>query len=231
MPRNVKLFAACVGALGLGLLALSLAKAESHDAARYAVFAALALIASTWKVKLPGMQGTMSANFLFILIGVAELSLGETLAMASLAAIVQCHWRARKRPARVQVLFNLGAISLSGYASYRVAHLFSAAPYEPAYLAIAAAVFFVINTGLVSQVLALIEGKRLFEVWRNCHLLTFPYYLAGAGIAAVMCAANRIIGWKRSLLPFALMYLLYKHYRIYLGERLRLIADAAPKPS
>jgi hypothetical protein len=228
MPRNARIYIACVITLGLGLLALSLATGwETKDAVRYTAYVGLALIASTWKVKLPGMQGTMSVNFLFILIGVAELSIGETLALASLAAIVQCQWRTRKRPAPVQVLFNLGAISLSVYASYRVTHLFSATPEAPVYLAIAAAVFFTINTGLVSQVLALLDGKRLFDVWRNCHLWTFPYYLAGAAITALMCTANRTIGWKQSLLPLALMYLLYTHYRIYLSERLALLTNGS----
>ncbi|MCZ2151920.1 MAG: hypothetical protein LC126_29605 [Bryobacterales bacterium] len=228
MPRNARIYIACVAVLGLGLLVLSLATGwESQDAVRYTVYVGLALIASTWKVRLPGMQGTMSANFLLILIGVAELSMDETLAMASLAAVVQCLWRAAKRPAPVQILFNAGAICLSVYASYQIAHLFSAAPRAPVYLALAAAVFFIINTGLVSQVLALLNGKRLLDVWRNCHLWTFPYYLAGAGITAVICAADRTMGWKQSLLPLGLMYLLYTYYRTYMSEHLAVLTNSS----
>src|ERR1700756_4939146 len=53
----------------------------------------LAMVASTLKITLPGIDGTMSVNFLFILLGVMEMSYAETLLMGAAAVVVQCYWR------------------------------------------------------------------------------------------------------------------------------------------
>ncbi len=57
-----------VGALGAASLGYSLIHGETQDWARYAFYCAIALIASRMKVKLPGVTGTMSMNFLLVLV-------------------------------------------------------------------------------------------------------------------------------------------------------------------
>src|SRR2546430_6221685 len=47
------------------------------EPSRYLCYLALALLASGMKVNLPGVHGTMSVIFLFILIGVRELTLAQ----------------------------------------------------------------------------------------------------------------------------------------------------------
>jgi hypothetical protein len=218
MPGNAKLYIALVSALGLGVIANSFAAAWTpYDAARFAAYIALACIVSTWKVRLPGMQGTMSVNFLFVLLGVAELSLQETLVLGLMATIVQCFWKSKRR-SPLQLVFNVSAMALSIYGCYQLPRVFTDAPHQPAFLALAACVFFLINTASVSMVLSLIGGKRFTDVWVNCHLWTFPYYLAGAATAAVISAASRTVGWKPALLPLMLMYLIYTYYRLYLTQ-------------
>jgi hypothetical protein len=44
-------------------------------------------------------------------------------------------------------------------------------------LAPAATIFFVLNTGMVSLVLALLSDATLVAIWKQCHLWAFPYYL------------------------------------------------------
>src|SRR5256884_4083580 len=53
------------------------------------LFRSLALLASGMKVSLPGVHGTMSVIFLFILIGVRELTLAQTLLMGVLGTVIQ----------------------------------------------------------------------------------------------------------------------------------------------
>src|SRR5882724_6643205 len=55
---------------------------SSHDAVRFICYFLISTLASGCKVNLPGVTGTMSVNFLFILIGVVELTLPETMLMA-----------------------------------------------------------------------------------------------------------------------------------------------------
>src|SRR5260370_17727231 len=72
---------------------------------------------------LPGSSGMMSLIFLFILIGVVELSLAETLLIAWAATIFQSFWRSKTRPMPVQILFNAANVTLATSAAYHVYHL------------------------------------------------------------------------------------------------------------
>ena len=65
---------------------------QSADLTRFLCYLAVAVLASGLKVQLPGIDGTMSVNFLFILLGVMELSLPETLVIGCTATLVQSVW-------------------------------------------------------------------------------------------------------------------------------------------
>src|SRR5690242_21888930 len=79
-------------------------------------FLAAAAIASALKVRLPGVTGTVSVSFLFVLAAIVNLSLPEALAVGALSMLVQSFWHARKRPRPVQLCFNLcsAAAAISG---------------------------------------------------------------------------------------------------------------------
>ena len=68
------------------------------DLPRFICYFLLALLSSGLKVSLPGVTGTMSVNFLFILMGIAELNLPQTLILGLGAATVQIFWHAKKAP-------------------------------------------------------------------------------------------------------------------------------------
>jgi len=67
----------------LGLTAVSYAFLywRSDDPLRFTCYLFVALGASVFKVRLPGIEATMSANFLFILVGIMDLSPAETILM------------------------------------------------------------------------------------------------------------------------------------------------------
>ncbi len=98
---------------GLPLLPYALLHWHSDDLFRYACFLTIALFASVLKVNLPGIKATMSANFLFILVGLLDLSYSETLLMGCLGGLVQTMWHANPRPRPIQWLFNLANLALS----------------------------------------------------------------------------------------------------------------------
>ena len=104
MPIKARIYISATIAAGLVLLAGCLVYARDFaDLPRYLGYLSLACIGSTLKIKLPKIRGTMSINFLFILIGVAELTIAETITLGCVAALIQCLWKARKQPALVQV--------------------------------------------------------------------------------------------------------------------------------
>lgn len=224
MPNRAKF---CIGvtiALGLVVLVAGLLfQWQPTPHARYLSYLALALLAATRKVRLPKIQGTVSLNFLFILVGVAELSLGETLLLACPAAAVQCLWKPKSRPKLIQVLFNVAVLAISATLAHSLSRLLNPLGGLALLLALATSILYIANTSLVSLVLSLLSEQPFSRVWRQCHLWTFPYYMVGAGIVGVLIVSERTVGWMPALLALPVMYLIYLYYafcaKIAVGAR------------
>src|SRR6201988_2145922 len=208
------------GIVGLGSLVL-LAGAmhpTSHQPIKFACYLLVAVAASRLKVNLPGITGTMSVNFLFILLGILELSFAETLALGCAAILTQCFYR--DRPRMVQVVFNTCATSFAIGLAYCVYHVpIFRAQNNPAILLVAtASTYFVANTIPVATVISLTEHKSLRRIWSDCYFWSFPYYLVGAGVAGLVSWLNRVVDWQTSLLILPAVYLIYRSYRLYLAK-------------
>lgn len=213
------IFAQLIG--GLPLIAYALLRWHSDDVFRYSCFLVVALAASVLKVRLPGIMATMSANFLFILVGIIDLSYSETLLMGCLGGLVQTLWHARPRSRPVQWLFNLANLALSITAAEVVFHSQLAIRIGfrwPLLMAAAATAYFAFNSISVSTVIAITEKRNPMHVWKECYLWAFPYYLLGAMIAGGVSSINRRFGWQIGLLVFPIVYWIYRSYRTYLGR-------------
>jgi len=123
MPAKAKLFIALAIIPGLIMLSLGVSHWETADPVRFTIYLLLALVASTLKVRLPGVTGTMSLNFLFILIGVSQLSFSETLALGAVASAMQCVWKVKTRPSVPQVSFNIAALTMAITSAHFIYHL------------------------------------------------------------------------------------------------------------
>ena len=195
---------------------------QSDDWARYLFYLCISALASGMKVTLSAGSGTMSMNFLFILIGIQSLSLGETLVIGSVGILIQRFFLANQRPSAVQSVFNVSSMACSigaAYAAYhvgmRVGNWFEA----PLLLLLAAGTFFLANTFSVALVIALTEGKSAWAVWRDSYFWSFPNYLVGAAVALGLNAFSKHFGWQASLLLLPVLFVIYRSHRLYV-ERL-----------
>src|ERR1700733_4679765 len=93
---------------------------NSKNIAEFICYLGIAILASRLKVNLPGITGTLSVNFLFILIGVLELSFTETLILGAVSMLAQCLYP--ERPTAIQVTFNVCAGAVSTALAYLVYH-------------------------------------------------------------------------------------------------------------
>src|SRR6202451_2099904 len=220
MSTRTKLFVGIAVSLGVLVLCYALWHWQSADLTRFACYLAVAILASSLKVQLPGIDGTMSVNFLFILLGVMELSLPETLLIGCMATLVQSVWNARNRLDPVKVLFNVFMMVNASALCYASYHGLDArmGRNRPILLLVAALVFFLANTLPVSIVISLTEGKSSRKVWKECYFWSFPYYLVGAAAVGLVGIVNRSAGWETSLLVLPLIYWVYRSYRLYLGR-------------
>src|SRR5688572_12553835 len=168
MTHTARAYIAFILCAGAALLLAGLGFSWScRDPLRFAAYLVLAIFAAGTKVKLPGVTGTSSVGFIFILLATIELSLGEALVIACGAALTQCLWKPKVKPRTVQVTFSLAAVVTAAAASHAAVGLASAIiPGEiPLIAAIASIVYFTANTIQVAIVISLTEYRPFAQVF------------------------------------------------------------------
>jgi len=218
VTTKARLYIAWIAAAGLTVLAVGVSRWQFSDLQRFLAFLLLAIIASTLKIHLPRMNGTMSLSFLFILIGIADFSFAETLLLGCTAGLIQSLWKPKQPPKGAQVVFNMATLVLSAGMADWVSHLVLALAHTNSLvllIALATFVFLLLNTGLVAMVISLAEEKPLRSEWLHCFYWSFPYFLVGAVAAGLVSATSRSGGWVAALLVLPLMYLSHLWYQIH----------------
>ena len=211
-----------VAALGAGCFLLAAPEWHVSDPLKLISYIVLAGVASSMKVRLPGIEGTLSVSFLFTLVGIVDMTLPETLLLATVSTVAQFYWRPARQLKPVQLVFNVSQVALSSaiaFFAYRGLLQYTTHHRLGLPLLVAAITYFACNTLAMSIVIGLTENKSVREVWANSYGWSFPYYVVGAAIAALIVLLNSRIGWEASLLVLPPIYLLYYSYRLYF-ERL-----------
>jgi len=214
-----------VGALGAGLLTHALWTADRAGAgARLLEFGLLlagATLGAPLKVRLPGVFGTLSINFIFVLLAIMDLGAAAAVMIAGVATAVQCVVGTRKRPHAGQVGFSVAAVVIAawlGAAVYENAWLRSWDGSTPVMLFWTVAVYFLANTLLVAGAVALTGGQPWLRTWHQNFFWTGPQFVAGALLAWMLQVTNTRFGWQYLVLVVPALYLVYHSYSIYMGQ-------------
>jgi diguanylate cyclase (GGDEF)-like protein/putative nucleotidyltransferase with HDIG domain len=212
-------FIGLVAIIGLVAVLRPFASADQVWSTRFACYLVLALLSSGLKVSLPGVTGTLSVSFLFILASMAELGPLQTMAIGIGSALVQIFWGAKKRPAFYQVLFNLASIAIAIQFAEMAMHWSAARSVGlPFQLLCATAGYFFANTVPIASAIAITEKRSLYTVWKECYFWALPYYLLGATMVCVLHWVNENLGWEFSLLAMPVAWVVYRSYRLYIGR-------------
>ena len=222
-PRQLgaQVFIAAMAIAALACFWIGFANWHSTDPIKFVCYVVVAFLASFLKIKVPGINGTMSVNFLFILLGVLEMSFAETLVIGFAAFLVQSYWKSSKSFKPIHVVFNLSQLPIgtaAAFFTYQVVTSHGLHRNDPLALLLVAIAYFAVNTFAMATIIRLTEGKPILKVWSECYFWFLPYYLVGAAIAGLVSFLNRHIGWQSSLLVFPPVYLMYRSYRLYLGK-------------
>ncbi len=218
-PVGAKAFICLVIAAGTASLLEGAIHQSSKNIAEFICYLGIAILASRLRVTLPGITGTLSVNFLFILVAIAELSYSEAIILGAISMLAQSLYP--YRPSSIQLTFNVCAGCLSTALAYLVYHSPMANRLiisHPLILCVAASTYFICNAGCIAAVISFSEGKPLHSILVDCYFWSFPYYLVGAGIAAAIGWFSREFNWETSLLFVPAIYLIYRSYRLYLGK-------------
>src|SRR5690242_16446552 len=98
LSRTAKAFIGGIVAAGFCFIGGSIFLFDSHAPLRFACYLLIAVLASCLKVSLPGVTGTMSVSYVFILLGVVDLSTSEATLIGCAALLTQTFWQAKARP-------------------------------------------------------------------------------------------------------------------------------------
>ena len=221
MPIAARVYVGAVVATGALLLTAAVINWKPDNPAKFTCYLALAVAASTLKIRLPRVQGTITPAFVLVLVTIAQLSFAETVVMAVLCGAMQVLWRPARRPTFAQVVFNPSSLAASAAAAYGVSHGVLA-PWLDGSLAgvsmVSTVMLYTSNTLLTATVIALLHHRPLRTIWQLSYFWSLPYYLVGAAVAGVMTAINDTAGWPPSLLLLPVMGLVYISYRIHVQQ-------------
>jgi len=218
---NVRAFLTSTIAIGGLCLWFDLIPFQTSDITRFLTYFVMAVLAAGLRVSLPTVSGTLSINFLFVLIGLVHLTRSELVTMAGVSAVVQCLLARDREPDLPKVLFNL---SISAIAIHIATIVYLATPGgstvadETLRLGPASIVLFVLYTLPVAIAIAWTEGKRVLPTWKECSLWSLPYALIGAVIAGSFATLSNRIGWQLSLLLLPVVYLITRSYQLHVAR-------------
>src|ERR1700735_2647439 len=120
LPAGAQVLVGLVIVAGTACLLQAATHQNSKNIAEFICYLGIAILASRLRVTLPGITGTLSVNFLFILVGIAELGYSEALTLGAVSMIAQSFYPGR--PTAIQLTFNVCAGALSTAVAYFTYH-------------------------------------------------------------------------------------------------------------
>jgi hypothetical protein len=168
MSTNAKLYVTTLLVLGLCVFIMNFAGWQPADPLRFSAFFFFACAASIFKVAAPAMAGKMSFNFIFVLIGLTELTLPETVLVGCASVIIECVWRPSARTTLLEVFFSIANMAVAiacADAVLQHPRLFRLGPIELR-IVLATAAFYVANTFPMAAVVALSTQGAVLRIWK-----------------------------------------------------------------
>ena len=208
--------------LGSSLIFRSIYLWTSDNPWLYLGFAAATLLTSVMKVSLPGIKGTISVAYVFVLLSITRFSMSETIVLAVAACLTQCLWRPKKRVNIVETSFSVASVAGVVYLCYLLYHALGGVGATQTasilLLFLAAAVYFLLSTLSIAAAIGLTTSGSISRVWMEGYLWSFPYYLLGASIIALVEFFIPRVGVQLPLVAVPVMYGIYRSFRMYVGH-------------
>ena len=208
--------------MGSAVVLSTLLRWESSDLIRFACFFLVALFAAGLRVGVNNGNGAaLPINILFVLMGIMELSLPETIVIAGATTAIQCLQVVTGPSRNFLTFFNISSIATATWITHFIyfhPHLQLGFASAPVRLIAAATAFYLFNTFPVAAVISLTEHKSLRQLWRERYVWSFNFYVVGMIAAGLYSFVNVYLDWGYSMLALFFFYLLYKVYSMHLAR-------------
>ena len=221
LTTRAKLFIFTELSLALLIMVFAVTQWSWSGPGTFLLFLGLSAATGTMKVALPRVQGSLSVSYVFLMWGIVNMSLGETLLMGYAASLVQAFWHSKRRPTILQILFNIAVITLSvgvGTLAFKSSFMYGLAPNQLARIFLAALAYFIGNTFNVAIVIGLTEKLPVVHVWRTSYLWSFPHYVLGASLVGAVEYLKKVMGLEVAVLILPVVYLVYQTFNMHIGR-------------
>lgn len=179
------------------------------------LLAAFALFASRLKVVIPRLPGNLSGGFLFTILAVFQISLVEALLVGAVAVVAQTKWNSRTPANLCRYVFNLSCVSASVVTTKLVFDTLRVLlPSEIALLnsIICGAVYFCVNTGVLSGMLAINQRRPFGPLWRETFFWSMPLFAIGAAAMCVLGVVGNVMGRASTMLVGPVLILIHRYH-------------------
>jgi hypothetical protein len=220
LPIKAQVMIGMVAVASLSALSFGVARWQTQAWPQLVLLLAAAALSSRLKVKVPGMTSSMSGNLPVILLGVTQLGLFGSLLVALTAAVSQSYTSGKNKTKPVQFVFNACTLMNAAGLAYLAYHsqMFTARSTHTASLVLAAVTYFVANTAPVASIIGLTEGGNPLVLWHKVFLWSFPNYVIGAGLTAIVSALTTISGLATIAALLTVLFGVYQSYKLYVGR-------------
>jgi hypothetical protein len=220
LPIKAQVMIGMVAVASLSALAFGVARWQTQAWPQLVLLLAAAALSSRLKVKVPGMTSSMSGNLPVILLGVTQLGLFGSLLVAFTAAVSQSYTSGKNKTKPVQFVFNACTLMNAAGLAYLAYHsqMFTTRSTHTASLVLAAVTYFLANTAPVASIIGLTEGGNPLVLWHKVFLWSFPNYVIGAGLTAIVSAFTTISGLATIAALLTVLFGVYQSYKMYVGR-------------
>lgn len=162
-------------------------------------------------------SASTSMIFVFIVIGLVELTAFESLSIAAAAIVFDLVVRPGRRGRAVETLSGLLAMGVGTTAAQAVYHAdgLTHVVEWPVRLVIASLVCFAAGNLPLIAINALSDGLSREKLLHNVYLFSFPYYIAAAVITGLFRALHPTFDWYTATALIPMVYLLHRSYDLY----------------
>jgi putative nucleotidyltransferase with HDIG domain len=226
LPAAGRALVAAVGACGLLVAIYSIALRRGADIPLdWVAFSLLTFASGLFTLKIPSIDALLSVSEIFafscVLLYGPELAAITVTVDALLLSL-------RRKHGLTFTVFNVGNLALSVWSSGTL--FFMAASVAPQAqaptpagglilpLAVLAASYFLINSGLTATIVAAEARRPPFRVWRDHFMQLAPTYAAGASVALLLVVALRQVHFSVIALILPLLLISYLTMRSSFGR-------------
>ena len=213
--RNVRVWAVVYGAIGVLACIVILALADGGQPGRFLIYMACANVAA-FGLRLTSSQSVLPAGFLFLLLGIGDLTLPELLYIALSITLQRAVWAPRATQDVRRVLYAVASVTIglsAAQPTYKTILQLTDNAIFPAPI-IASAFVLMINCGL--SVMLLTKPKEpILDTYRTECRPLLPWFIATAYFAYLVQCAGIRTGYHPAFIALPLLFTLDRGYRTW----------------